>query len=498
MRETLLELIEHDTRLRRVANNRNRGSVEYSGSCPFCGGTDRFRVWPDYRPAPDAPDYRQGRWECMRGHCGRRGDAIDYVQYRDGVNFYQAYRIVVGTAPTGDYHPPVTRPPIIPCLDLDPPNEIWQARAKVFCQVAQDILWSTQDGQFALAFLHWRGLKDETIRYAGLGWQPTWQKTEPREWGIDDDEPVRLVPGLIIPGVVAGVYWGVQTRTKDNKLYRYLSLAGSSLPLYQADLLAPDKPAMLLESPLDALLVLQEAGDLVSPVATFGTGGAKHLYWQAHLAIPPDVLVSTDADDGGDKAALFWLTQLPHARQWRPLLKDPTEMHQLGIELRKSSPEADSLGLSVREWVEESVSVPRSDVIAPKIILPAAASTTTPLRVVSRNPSAPRVRLEGTSPQLKVVRARWQQLLQHLPEEWWKEELAIAAAQAYSKAGEPTIAVALYRWEQVPSHLRGSKLWELMGAAIRYDEESRRKVLKILEGLALNGGSGMKDRVSHA
>jgi DNA primase len=39
----LLALLNRDTRLRRVAST-NGG--EWAGPCPWCGGTDRFRVWP--------------------------------------------------------------------------------------------------------------------------------------------------------------------------------------------------------------------------------------------------------------------------------------------------------------------------------------------------------------------------------------------------------------------------------------------------------------------
>ena len=80
----LLDLIERDVTLRRVGTNRKYDSVEYAGPCPFCGGTDRFHVWPDYQG---------GRYHCMRpgnDHCGRTGDAIQYLRDHDGYSFRQA------------------------------------------------------------------------------------------------------------------------------------------------------------------------------------------------------------------------------------------------------------------------------------------------------------------------------------------------------------------------------------------------------------------------
>jgi DNA primase len=39
----LVDLIGRDTTLRKVASTHGG---EYAGSCPWCGGDDRFRVWP--------------------------------------------------------------------------------------------------------------------------------------------------------------------------------------------------------------------------------------------------------------------------------------------------------------------------------------------------------------------------------------------------------------------------------------------------------------------
>lgn len=67
----ILALAGQDTTLKRKANT-NGG--EYCGPCPFCGGRDRFQVWPKH---PDG----KGRFYC-RG-CERTGDAVDYKRIRD-------------------------------------------------------------------------------------------------------------------------------------------------------------------------------------------------------------------------------------------------------------------------------------------------------------------------------------------------------------------------------------------------------------------------------
>src|SRR5690606_31282274 len=86
---------------------------------------------------------------------------------------------------------------------------------------------------------------------------------------------------------------------------------------------------------IDALTVLQEAGDLVAPVATGSTGEAHRPAWIAKLALASVVLVTFDADEPGDKAAAYWLGILDNAKRWRPFWgKDANQFAQEGADLR--------------------------------------------------------------------------------------------------------------------------------------------------------------------
>ena len=73
---TLLELVNRDTPLKRVANTKGG---EYAGPCPWCGGDDRFHVWPN--------DERPHYW-CRQ--CNRHGDAIQYLRDCDGRSYQEA------------------------------------------------------------------------------------------------------------------------------------------------------------------------------------------------------------------------------------------------------------------------------------------------------------------------------------------------------------------------------------------------------------------------
>lgn len=91
----ILEVIGNATTLKKVANINGRGA-ELEGSCPFCGGKDRFRVQPD-----------MGLWWCRQ--CSENehwGNAADYVMKRDSVDFKEAMRrLGLWQEPdTWDYH----------------------------------------------------------------------------------------------------------------------------------------------------------------------------------------------------------------------------------------------------------------------------------------------------------------------------------------------------------------------------------------------------------
>ena len=73
----LISLIESDGGTLKKAATTNGG--EYCGACPFCGGKDRFRVWPG-----------TGRYWCRS--CGKSGDAIQYLRDRRGLSYVDACR----------------------------------------------------------------------------------------------------------------------------------------------------------------------------------------------------------------------------------------------------------------------------------------------------------------------------------------------------------------------------------------------------------------------
>lgn len=313
----LLALISSDVKLRRVAMT-NEG--EYAGPCPFCGGHDRFRVWPAHPSG-------KGRWWC-RG-CNRSGDAITYLQMNYGLTFRAACERLgleshSGPSPvTNDQKPqapPAEPPPVVP------PTAEWQDRAWGVVAQAQATLWS-ENGTKARTWLAERGLTEETLETWGIGYN----STEGQQEGF------RVPRGILLPAFGGPHLWYVKIRRPAPPLSgpKYQQLKDGRPTLYGADLVTGKPVVVLCEGEFDGLLLWQEARDLVDVVALGGAG--QHL---AALHLLPLVqarvwLVAFDRDAAGDQGATWWQQFSARVRPVQvPNGKDITDFYLGGGDLR--------------------------------------------------------------------------------------------------------------------------------------------------------------------
>jgi DNA primase len=220
------------------------------------------------------------------------------------------------------------------------PCKEWTATGQAFLAQCQKDLW-TDVGTKALAWLRRRGLNDDTIREAELGYNATDAYTDRQCWGLpltlDNKGRVKrlwLPRGVVIPRIIEDSLWGLRIRRPKNDPKYYWVPGGEANSLYNADALRAGHPAMLLEGEIDARTVQQQAGDLITPVATGGTSTARRVKWIARLSLASTVLVAYDSDEAGEAASRYWLDVLPNARRWRPYWGDTNEMAQAGINLR--------------------------------------------------------------------------------------------------------------------------------------------------------------------
>jgi len=296
---------------------------EYESPCPGCGGKNRFRSWPTQGDG--------GTWWCRQ--CGKSGGSIIYLKEFHNMKYQDACTIL-------DIKP-VTRLSVVPqridhSVKKTIPGDAWQSMARELVERAENTLFHSDHGTEALAWLHFRGLQDKTIREAHLGYVPSeeWQTRE--SWGITDepDKKIWIPRGIVIPCFDdQGQIKRIRFRREEGDP-RYIVIAGgSSEPMvWDEEHIA----VIIVESELCGLLLHQEAGTLVDVVAL---GNAQIRPTQAidmKLRTSELILVSLDSDEAGKKRFWQWWNKKYRKAKYHPVLKhkDPTEMYQSGINLR--------------------------------------------------------------------------------------------------------------------------------------------------------------------
>lgn len=161
----LLHLIGQDAPLtRRAAAN----GGEYAGPCPFCGGVDRFWVWP----AAERPG-----WWCRR--CERSGDMLGYLALRSGRSRAATLAGLGLAAESSSGH----AAPLTPPEPVAPPPERWRAEALRFVTTCYDRLWSPA-GAIARRFLETRyGLDERHLVWGMLGYNDRDRYVARAAWG---------------------------------------------------------------------------------------------------------------------------------------------------------------------------------------------------------------------------------------------------------------------------------------------------------------------------
>ena len=314
---------------------------EWHSPCPDCGGVDRFSCWPERQNSNGK--YMGGRFCCRQ--CDWSGDAVNYLMKRRGLSFRDACKylqIDPGKMPERTIIRSWTPEP-----QKTAPGAAWQDKSEGFTLMCQQSLERNSE---AMAWLNdERGLSLETIKTARLGWNPVDVFQSREAWGLPSEisqktgqqKKLWIAAGLVIPLCPdAVVRLRVRRSEPPEKGSRYIAVSGSNM---QPMTLWTDQQAVvILESELDALLVHQEAGDLVGVV---GLGSAQlkpDAELHERLMAAKRVLCALDADDPGAKAAIFW-KQYPGFKRWMSIRgKDCTEQWRAGI--------------AVRLWIEAALS----------------------------------------------------------------------------------------------------------------------------------------------
>ena len=350
LRKDILELVEEEIGCEVRYEATTKGG-EYSSPCPWCGGTDRFRIWPE--------EDRTGRFWCRV--CGRYGDGITFLRLRRCTRHVDACRIL-GVPPKASKRryggqSPNSRERVPG--DRKKPNKKWIEAASKFIEKCHRELLSGNQSRTIKWLAHKYGLSEDSIKKFHIGYNPFNLLAPKIPWGVDDgvnqkdDREYFPIPtGLVIP-VFRRSLWNIDYRAplrirvrriRGKGKSKYQTVSGSVSNLMELDLEHyvhhsdyPDFGSrfkdniVVVESELDAMLVSQKWADM-GGILGLGTANAKPDRASTKILLRAKrVLIATDFDDAGRKAADWWESNFPNAKYWPvPKGKDPSEYWRKG------------------------------------------------------------------------------------------------------------------------------------------------------------------------
>jgi len=296
-------------------SKRNNG--EYSGPCPFCKeGVDRFGVTPSPSNSPF------GLYYCRQ--CKKGGKIQDLVGYLNG----NASRLPKNEFYSGFSSKEQGRTDKTNSKKA-PPSKEWQKtlKAKVsqfFDNIAVEEVFSR------------RGINGTTVKELRLGYNSIDKPIKCQ------GETVTFSEGMILTVYRGDDLYSVQFRKWLNGSGYYYFKGSVPVPYHYTKLQKIEAPVIIVESALDAIVLYQEAGDLVHAVALGSAQAKPDAYLKALLSKATAIFVCMDYDDTGFEAAGWWQENYPVAKIcYCPKGKDVGDYH-LG-------------GGSVRQWVNELV-----------------------------------------------------------------------------------------------------------------------------------------------
>ncbi len=270
---------------------------------------------------------RKGRWKCYG--CQARGDAPALVMQIQKCTFPEAVRYLAGEpVPTvrkavRQNSPQNFAGPPKGAGVLNQPSGMPQTDALALVEESERRLW-TSEGAAALAQLRSRGLEDEAIKTARLGWTP--RATIP----IEDGARFWDVKGITLPWFDGDRLALVKIRRPEGSKPKYADAFRDRPALYPArSCVRPGKPLVICEGEFDAMLLAQELAYFDVGVVTLGSASNHPAGAVLDLMLASPVwYLALDGDAAGDTNAAAWPAR---ARRVRPPRKDWGEVHQTGF-----------------------------------------------------------------------------------------------------------------------------------------------------------------------
>jgi DNA polymerase I len=302
----------------------------YSSPCPWCGGTDRFRCFPN--------NDRDFHYLCQQ--CCRKGNVLRYLTEYRGLDYSTANLMTDSTKifKSNNLRSRLLKKDI-PFKDKDEiPCQLWQKQASRAINNAMVTIWY-QENKHHVKWLNERGITDETIKKHKLGFNTADTFYDKTDWGligVDNNSSTKMIfpEGIVIPHVEGNVIQKIKIRrSAPIARNKYHLVAGSNNSVM---MLGTGKYHIVVESELDGILIEQEAGDLVTVVVLGSAQNRPDSVVMAKLRDSRLVLLALDNDKAGVQSSYkWWMRMVPAAKRW-PVLKgkDPGESFQNGVSIR--------------------------------------------------------------------------------------------------------------------------------------------------------------------
>lgn len=303
----------------------------YSGPCPFCGGTDRFTVFP-----------QSGRWggNCTCRKCPPNADGklrsynfVDLLMRLGSLNKSEAYAAakassVVATSEVDTQASAIT---------LQKPDFIvWNSFVEALAVESQQALFS-EPSNWGLSYLiDNRHLSVETIKSLGLGYISKNGYLPAKAMGFSSEtDRVIFKEGIFIPARDAnGRIIAVDIRCRPGSESKHYVIRGSRR---EPEILHGNSRAVILvESFLDAALIWQTCKDLCSVGVLYSAQMKATPEFAAAVKDFPVVIYAGDTDEAGANGFVYWHRNF-RARRWlipAKFGKDPCEGADNGLDIR--------------------------------------------------------------------------------------------------------------------------------------------------------------------
>jgi len=280
-------------------------------------------LWPcpfhdDQHPSFQV-DLTRKTWRCWT--CGIGGDAADLVMQVNGCDFPEAVRILAdlsGVIPSSRERSPRTVADK-PAVRLpEKPSGLPLEEASTLVAESTERLWGPR-GKEILAYLHDRGLTDETIRAQSLGWV---QEVMIPGWKY-------AVSGVTIPWRDGERLTRINVRRPEGSNPKYCWAYSYRASIYPSPaVIRVGEPLIIAEGEFDAVLLGQQLPE--ASVITLGSTSARtDPAVLARMLSSPRWFLALDADEAGDKAAAKFPGRATCVRPPEPD-KDWTDVHRGG------------------------------------------------------------------------------------------------------------------------------------------------------------------------